>query len=185
MVGAILVQQTAWENVVKVIDDMKDRGVLDVDVMATMLQEELEEIVRPAGFYRQKSARLQHLAQHIQKNHASDPRKMLRGPTRDVRKELLSLPGIGEETSDAILLFGGGHPKFIAAAYIQRILGRLGILDSNNYGEVQRFVETALPPEPKVYARLYALMVHHARNVCRSRPQCMSCCLRDACESSE
>ena len=67
MVGAILVQQTAWENVVKVIDDMKDRGVLDVDVMATMLQEELEEIVRPAGFYRQKSARLQHLAQHIQK----------------------------------------------------------------------------------------------------------------------
>lgn len=185
MVGAVLVQQTTWESVVRVLEAMKRRGVLDVDAMAAMPRGELEELVRPAGFYRQKAARLQHLARYLRERHASDPGGILDRTTGEARSELLALPGIGEETADAMLLFGGRHPRFIAAAYVRRILDRLGLLSSDDYGEVQRFMESRVPPEAERYARFYALLVHHARTACRSRPRCAGCCLRSACPATE
>jgi endonuclease III related protein len=181
MVGAILVQQTTWESVEKVLGDMTRRGLMDVDAVAALPREELERSIRPAGFYRQTATRLQHLARYLQQHYASDPGGILNKDAGEARKELLALPGIGEETADAILLFGGKRPKFIAAAYVRRILGRMGMLHSDDYGEVQRFMEARLPPDPEEYARSYALLVHHARTACRSRPRCAGCCLRDAC----
>ena len=77
MVGAILVQQTTWESVEKVLDALKERGAMDVEAMASMPLEELQEIVRPAGFYRQKASRIQGLARYIVREHASDPRRLL------------------------------------------------------------------------------------------------------------
>jgi len=184
MVGAILVQQTTWESVVKVLESMRRRGILDVDAVASMPLGELERLVRPAGFYRQKAARLQHLARYLRERYGSDPGGILDKGTEEARAELLSLPGIGEETADAILLFGGRRPRFIAAAYVRRTFDRLGILSSSDYGEVQRFVEARVPPDPDRYARCYALLVHHARTACRSRPRCAGCCLRDACPAT-
>ena len=181
MVGAILVQQTTWESVEKVLDSLKERGAMDVGAMASLPLEELQELVRPAGFYRQKASRIKGLAIHIVQAHASDPRRLLEGDADDRRKELLAQPGIGEETADAILLFAGRRPRFIAAAYVRRLLDRLGILSSEDYGEVQRFMEAELPRDAELYVQLYALMVHHARTVCRSRPRCQACCLRDRC----
>lgn len=181
MVGAILVQQTTWESVEKVLAALKERGALDVEAMASMALEELQEIVRPAGFYRQKASRIQGLARYIVREHSSDPHRLLEGSADDGRKELLTQPGIGEETADAILLFAGRRPRFIAAAYVRRLLGRLGILSSDDYGEVQRFLESELPRDAELYMRSYALMVHHSRTVCRSRPRCHACCLGDRC----
>lgn len=181
MVGAILVQQTTWESVERVLDALKERGAMDVEAMASMPLEELQEIVRPAGFYRQKASRIQGLARYIVREHASDPRRLLEGDVEERRKELLAQPGIGEETADAILLFAGRRPKFIAAAYVRRLLDRLDILTSDDYREVQRFMESELPRDAELYMRLYALMVHHARTVCRSRPRCQACCLRARC----
>jgi len=181
MVGALLVQQTMWENVGKVLSDLKCRGLMDVQAIASMPLEDLQEVVRPAGFYRQKASRIQNLARHIVHHHSADPCRMLEKDVGECRVELLSLPGIGDETADAILLFAGRKPKFIAAAYVRRLLDRLGMISSDDYGEVQRFMESRLPLDAELYMRLYALMVHHARTVCRARPRCQDCCIRYRC----
>jgi endonuclease-3 related protein len=184
MVGALLTQQTTWESVEKVLNELRGRGLLSVPALAHLPIEELEVIVRPAGFYRQKARNIHALARYLEERYGSDPTGILAKELPDARKELLSLPGIGNETADVILLFAGSRPKFIAAVYVSRILKRMGILDADDYGEVQRFMESTILPDPRKYAHLYALMVHHARTTCRSRPKCEACFLRGECAFS-
>jgi endonuclease-3 related protein len=181
MIGAILTQQTAWENVEKVLGELKRRGLLTVDAIARMPVEELESIIRPAGFYRQKARNIKALASYLEQKHSADPMGILSKDLGEARVELLSLPGIGNETADVMLLFAGGKPCFIAAAYVSRVLGRLGILDSEDYIEVKRFMESRLEPDPAKYARYYALMVQHARATCRPEPRCATCVLSGEC----
>ena len=102
--------------------------LMDVQAIASMPLEDLQEVVRPAGFYRQKASRIQNLARHIVRHHSADPGRMLEKDAGECRVELLSLPGIGDETADAILLFAGRKPKFIVAAYVRRLLDRLGMI---------------------------------------------------------
>ncbi|HEY3419730.1 MAG TPA: hypothetical protein VGK23_04180 [Methanomassiliicoccales archaeon] len=175
MVGAILTQQTTWESVAKVLDRLREEGLLEIDRMASVETPVLESIVRPAGFYRQKARRIKALASYLVERYGSDPMRLLCGPTDSVRRELLSLEGIGKETADSIMVFGAGRGKFVAAAYSRRILKRIGVLGSDDYDDVQSFVERTLTGGPNEYRDLYALMVQHSKEVCRSVPLCAEC----------
>ncbi|MFP4169960.1 MAG: endonuclease III domain-containing protein [Methanomassiliicoccales archaeon] len=182
MVGAILTQQTAWENVAAVLDELRARGALDPWEIARMDRLELQGLIRPTGFYRQKASRLQGLASHLVDNYDSAEELLSK---RDAREELLSIRGIGKETADSILLFGGNRPVFVAAAYTARILSRTGVLPSDDYDEIQGFVEERLPMDPEVLGGLYAAMVQLGKEHCRSRPRCGGCPLSDSCPSAE
>jgi endonuclease III related protein len=181
MVGAILTQQTTWESVEKVLKELRDRALLSVKAITRLPPAELESLLRPAGFYRQKARNIRALALYLEENYDSDPNRLLSQDLFTARSELLSLPGIGNETADVILLFAGSRPKFVAAVYVSRVLKRLGIFDSDDYLEVQRFMESQVLPDPRRYAHLYALLVHHARTTCRARPRCEACFLRGEC----
>ena len=182
MVGAILVQQTSWEGVAKVLDQLRQEGLLQVDRMASCDIEALESIVRPVGFYRQKAKRIKGLAEHIRDRHGSDPMRMLEGPTEDVRGELLSLAGIGKETADSILVFAAGRAKFVAAANSARVLDRTGVFRSKDYDEIQAFVEDRLKDGPNELRDLYALIVQLSQDVCLASPKCERCPIRSECE---
>lgn len=181
MVGALLIQQTNWESVDKVLARLRSEGLLEVDSMASCEPSRLESIIRPAGFYRQKAKRIRGLAAYLRDRHGSDPRSLLGGPTESVRRELLSLEGIGGETADSILVFAAGRAKFVAAAYSVRILSRTGVFRSQDYDEVQRFVESRMPGDARGLRDLYALIVEHAREVCRAVPACDRCSLAPEC----
>lgn len=181
MVGAILTQQTSWENVSKVIDVMKGKDLLSPVRLAGIGKEELERIVRPCGFYRQKAERIQRLARFLVDKYQGAPEKLLGKDTEDARKELLSIKGIGKETADTILLFAGNHPKFVAAAYVSRIFRRTGIFDSDDYDRLQQFVEDEFSRSPEKLARLYALLIQLAKTYCKVKPLCGRCPLRNRC----
>ncbi len=182
MVGAVLTQQTNWESVTKVLGRLRSEGLLEVDQMAICSLPQLETIIRPAGFYRQKAKRVKRMAEHLRERHGSDPMTLLGGPTDEVRDELLSLEGIGKETADSILVFGAGRAKFVAAAYSARILGRTGVFRSDDYDEIQTFVEANLKGGPESFRDIYALMVQLSKDACRSIPCCERCPLRSECE---
>lgn len=181
MVGAILTQQTNWENVADSLDSLRQRGFLSPESMAIADHCEIEELVRPCGFYRQKSERLVALARYLEDEWDGDPEKMLGGDLMEVRERLLSLNGVGKETADSILLFAGGRPKFVAAAYVSRVFSRTGVLESRDYDEIQEFVEKGFSTDPKELASLYALIVQVAKTHCRTRVDCPSCPLRGEC----
>ena len=183
MVGAILTQQTNWDNVEKSLDVLRRKNMLEPDKLANADIGVLEEAIRPCGFYHQKAERIRGLAIHIQREYGGSPELLLGKDLESARQELLSLRGVGKETADSILLFAGRRPKFIAAAYVVRIMGRTGLFDSGDYDEVQRYVESGFSDDPMHLGRLYALLVQLAKTHCRSSPSCAECPLELDCRT--
>jgi len=183
VVGAILTQNTAWTNVEKAIANLKGANVLSPGGMRAIPSEELEELIRPAGFFRQKAERLQLFTEHLFEKHAGNLAAMLEGPTEEVRTRLLLLKGVGPETADSILLYAGDHPSFVVDAYTRRLFGRLGLLEGDeSYDTIRAIFMEHLPLSIDLFNEYHALIVEECKTVCRKRvPRCSDCALKDIC----
>jgi len=104
MVGAILTQRTSWRNVEKAVEALREARVLEPAELAGIRPDRLEELVRPAGYFRQKSARLLALCKWLMDRTDGDLGALAPVPTDELRAELLGIRGIGPETADSILL---------------------------------------------------------------------------------
>ena len=108
-----------------------------------------------------------------------DFRGLRAAPLGPLRRELLSVPGLGPETADAILLYGAGRPVFVADAYARRVLARHRFVPAGvNYEAARVFVEAHLPSDPALFNELHALLVAVAKSNCRTVPICATCPLR-------
>ena len=126
MVGAVLVQSTAWRNVERAIANLKSAGTLSPAAIRDMSLHTLEELIRPSGFYRVKAKRLRALCEYLGDRCADSIELLARRPTHDLRRELLAVYGVGEETADDILLYALGRPVFVIDAFTRRVFHRLG-----------------------------------------------------------
>ncbi len=183
MVGAVLTQNTAWGNVERALENLKAAGVFSPAGLYSLPQEELERLLRPAGTYRVKAARLRALLEYLFHRHGGDPTALSRGNWTTLREELLAVPGIGCETADSILLYAAGRPTFVVDAYTRRLLGRLGLLPAPpSYENIRALFMAHLPPDPNLYGEYHALIVRHGKERCRkARPRCPGCPLAFCC----
>ncbi|MBF0311127.1 MAG: hypothetical protein HQL56_16550 [Magnetococcales bacterium] len=175
MVGAVLVQNTAWQQAAKVVAALDERGLLDFAALRGLPEEQGWELLRPAGFFRQKMRRLQALARFFAAFDDS-PARFFALPGAEQRLALLGIHGIGPETADSILCYGARLPLFVVDAYTWRLWERLGwAARSTPYAEMQRRVQEAMPAEAAVLGELHALIVALAKAHCLSRPRCQGC----------
>jgi len=145
VVGAYLTQNTAWTNVEKALTNLRAAGVLSVKGIRAVSMVELEGLIRPAGYFRQKAKRLKLFVRFLDNRYRGSLARMFATPTSQVREELLSLNGVGPETADSILLYAGNHPVFVVDAYTRRIVERHELLpDGAAYEEIQRLFQEAL-----------------------------------------
>lgn len=183
MVGAVLVQSTAWANVERAIANLRDAAALSPSAIRELDGAELEALIKPSGFYRVKARRLRALCDFVGARFADDLDAMRRAPADSLRREILAVNGVGEETADDILLYALGVPVFVIDAYTRRVFGRLGTLDPNaRYADLQRIFHAALPRDDALFNEYHALIVRHAVERCRKRaPLCAGCPLADGC----
>lgn len=167
--GAILVQQTRWESVEKVLGDLKKKGLMDPKAMASLPLEELQDFIRPAGFYRQKARYLHGIASYFSKHPLERAFKM---PAGRLRKEMLALDGVGKETADAIILYAAGRPTFVVDSYAKRMFGCLGL--EGSYGKLQSALERTLGDDLHVYKQYHGLIVEHGKRYCNKK-RCGEC----------
>jgi endonuclease-3 related protein len=145
VVGAFLTQNTAWANVEKAMAQLRRARVLSLTGIRNMPLPQLEQLIRSAGYFRQKAARLKNFVAYLDERHAGSLHRMFARPTAELREQLLALNGIGPETADAILLYAGNHPVFVVDAYTRRILDRHRILPPNApYDDIRNLFEGAL-----------------------------------------
>ena len=143
--GALLTQNTAWKNVERALANLRARKALSVAAIRALPITDLEQLVRPSGYFRQKAARLKTFVAYLDSTHRGSLQRMFAQPTSRLREELLALNGIGPETADAILLYAGNHPVFVVDAYARRIFRRHGLIgEKASYEEVRSAVESAL-----------------------------------------
>lgn len=147
IVGAYLTQNTAWTNVERALANLRAERLLSVNGIRRVSLAQLERLIRPAGYFRQKAKRLKLFVAFLDQQYAGSLAKMFARPTDKLREELLNLHGIGPETADSILLYAGNHPVFVVDAYTRRILDRHRILpEETAYEEIGELFERALAP---------------------------------------
>jgi len=176
MVGAVLTQRTNWGNVVKAMDGLKSADLLDPHALAAAEPERLEELIRPTGYYRQKTARLLRLVRWLLELGDGDVAQLDAVPTDELRAELLRLSGIGPETADSILLYALDRPTFVIDAYTKRVVVRHGLLDADcGYEELKDLFESCLPDDLDLFRDYHAQLVEVGKRYCRPRPRCDGC----------
>jgi len=145
IVGAYLTQNTAWTNVEKALANLRRARRLTIDGIRRSPLQQLEQLIRPSGYFRQKAERLQSFVKFLDARYHGSLTRMFEQPTAQLRDELLGLNGVGPETADSILLFAGNHPVFVVDAYTRRILERHGITSPGaSYAEIRELMEDAL-----------------------------------------
>jgi endonuclease-3 related protein len=147
IVGAYLTQNTSWTNVEKALTNLRSAHLLSVSGIRRASLAELERLIRPAGYFRQKAKRLKIFVAFLDQQYQGSLTKLFAQPTEKLREELLNLHGVGPETADSILLYAGNHPVFVVDAYTRRILTRHEILpEEAAYDEIRELLERALAP---------------------------------------
>jgi endonuclease-3 related protein len=174
IIGAVLTQNTAWRNVEKALENLKRYGELSLGFVRQASAKELEELIRPSGFYRLKAQRLKHVAEFF------NPTDLVEKVSRE---GLLKVKGIGKETADAILLYAGGRLSFVIDAYTKRLFKRLYGLDGG-YEDLKTYVEENIPKDLTIYKEFHALIDEHAKTYCKSIPRCGGCFLKNFCLSA-
>lgn len=181
VIGAILTQNTAWVNVEQAISSLKSENLLDAECLITLPGDKLENLIRPAGYFRQKTERLKAISQLIIEDFDGDLDSLFSQPLQKARRTLLAVKGLGPETADSILLYAGEKPIFVIDAYTKRISHRLGLTDREKYRDLQRLFERNLPLDIGLYQEFHALLVALGKNNCRKVPQCGPCPLGEDC----
>jgi endonuclease-3 related protein len=178
IIGAILTQSTAWTNVEKALANLKASGKLAPEALRKMPMAELTGLIRPCGYYNVKARRLKAIVNFLGENFDDDLDRLFENETDALRKKLLGIYGIGEETADAILLYASGKPVFVIDAYTRRIIDRMGLAPTtHNYISYQMLFTKNLPADAKMFNEFHALFVRHAKEVCGKQPLCERCCL--------
>lgn len=139
--------------------------------------EELEELVRSTGFFRNKARSLSGLGRALTKDH--------RGQVPSTMAELTALPGVGRKTANVVLGNAFGIDEGVVVdTHVQRISKLLGLTDQKTPEKIERDLMEWVP---KTDWTLWAhLLILHGRNVCKARrPACGDCVLIDLCPSAE
>lgn len=173
--GAILTQNTAWPSVEKSLLNLSKAGNLSPELIISMSDEKLKEMIRPSGYYNQKTRYIKNFAVFYQNLNNKMP----------TRKELLSQLGVGPETADSILLYAFGQPEFVVDAYTKRIFSALGLFkEAAKYEDVKMIFEESLRKNVSkkdllmVYQEYHALIVEHAKRCYSKKPFGRDCWLK-------
>ena len=178
-VGAILAQNTAWSNVERAIERLKARRLLDARRLRALPSAELARLIRPSGTYRVKARRLKAFLDVLWQRFGGGFARLRLRPLAELRADLLSVPGIGPETADAILLYAAGRPVFVVDAYTRRVLARHRLVPPDiGYEPLRALFERHLPSDSVLFNEYHALLVAVGKRYCRRRPLCGSCPLR-------
>jgi len=176
LIGAVLVQNTSWQNAEKAIDRLRRDDLLEPHALHAVPLEELEELIRPAGYYRIKARRLCSLLRFLVERYNGSLEAMFQTGLADLREELLKIKGVGPETADSILLYAGGLPVFVVDAYTHRVLARHGWIGFDaDYYQTQDHFFSGLPQDAALYNEYHALLVEVGKQHCRKQPRCEGC----------
>jgi endonuclease III related protein len=172
MIGAILTQQTRWENVERALRELHRKDLCTMSAIHLADGRDIEEAIRCTGFYRIKAGRLKALAAFVEDY--GGVQRMEAVPTNILREDLLAVYGIGEETADSILCYGFSRPSFVIDAYTDRIVRCAGVTGPRN--QLKALFESVLPKDNEACRQTHAHIVEYAKEFC-GKKRCDGCIL--------
>ena len=140
--------------------------------LAKATTRELEPMILSTGFYRAKSKSLLGMAQALVERHGGEvPADM---------DKLVELPGVGRKTANVVLGHALGVPGLPVDRHVLRVANRIGIAESDDPEVVEQQLCAAMPRDR--WTRTSDTLILHGRRICRPKPLCDQCVVRDDCD---
>lgn len=153
IIGAILTQRTNWKNVELAMKNLKAKKLNSLKRIYRAGQQKIATLIKPAGFFKQKSNYLCNVAEFFVANDVK---------TKDapqLRNELLDVKGVGPETADSILLYALDKPVFVIDEYTRRLVKKHALSENLSYEYLQKLFESELEKSYELYQDFHALIV--------------------------
>jgi endonuclease-3 len=170
LVATILSAQCTDERVNQVTPALFKRYP-DASALAKATTGELEPQIQSTGFFRAKSRSLAGMAAGVLERHGGEIPKTM--------QELVSLPGVGRKTANVVLGHALGVPGLPVDRHVLRVSNRIGIASGDDPEIVEQQLTAAMPP--KDWTRTSDTLILHGRRICKPRPLCDRCVVREAC----
>eukprot|EP00828_Plagiopyla_frontata_P013354 TRINITY_DN17891_c0_g1_i1.p2 TRINITY_DN17891_c0_g1~~TRINITY_DN17891_c0_g1_i1.p2 ORF type:complete len:231 (+),score=50.08 TRINITY_DN17891_c0_g1_i1:195-887(+) len=179
-IGAILTQNTNWQNVEKAIENLKAARLLDARAMHGVAVTELAELIRPAGYFNIKARRIFNFLNFLRDEADYDMEALKTRSLDAIRPMILGVNGIGQETADSILLYALEYPTFVVDTYTARMMDRHGLSwEDIDYNDLQAIFMDALPQNVALYNEYHALIVRVGKDWCKKKAGlCATCPLQ-------
>lgn len=171
LVATILSAQCTDERVNKVTPALFTQYP-DARALAKATTGELEPQIQSTGFFRAKSRSLTGMATALVERHG--------GEVPDTMDALVGLPGVGRKTANVVLGHALGVPGLPVDRHVLRVTNRIGIARSDDPEVVEEQLGGALPP--KEWTRASDTLILHGRRICRPKPLCDRCVVREVCD---
>jgi len=180
IVGAILTQNTNWENVKKALTNLKRKKYLSPQAFRNISHSKLASLIKPAGYFNVKAKRLKSFVSFLFKEYEGYLHKMGKEDCLILRRKLLAVNGIGPETADSILLYAFDKPVFVVDSYTRRVLYRHNIIGPDeDYHTIQTMFMRSLKRDMQMFNEYHALIVRLGKDYCKMKPRCEQCVLNN------
>jgi endonuclease III len=171
LVATILSAQSTDQRV-NIVTPALFRRYPDARALAGAVAPELEKLILSTGFFRQKSKALIGMSQQLLADHGGEV-------PADMAK-LTTLPGVGRKTANVVLGHALGVPGLPVDRHVLRVSNRIGIAEGDDPVAVEQQLCSRLPPE--MWTLASDVQILHGRRVCRPKPLCDECSIRDDCD---
>ncbi len=186
VLGAYLTQNSAWKAVERSLENLRAAGALSVEGLRAIPMAKLRQLIRPSGFIVRKAPALKAFVKMLDQEFGGSPDAMAAMPTAELRERLLELPGVGNETADAILLYALGHTVPVADEYLRRIAKRHGLVElpagrrQIPYDALADLLRRAFEGDPaesraQLFNEFHALTVAVGKAHCGKTARCEGC----------
>lgn len=179
-IGAILTQNTSWKNVEIAIVNLNKENLIDIRKIKKVDKKKLARLIKSSGYYNQKAIKVKTFAKYVAENYKGNLKEFFRKDVERLRKELLTIKGIGNETADSIILYAANKPIFVVDAYTKRIFKRLGYKEET-YEELQNLFMENLEKDTNLFNEYHALLVELGKKICKTKPICSKCPIKELC----
>ena len=171
LVGTILSQRTRDEMTEKATDQLFAEYP-DARALAEADPTEVERLIRPVGFYRQKTLQIQRASRILVERYG--------GAVPSTYEELMALPQVGSKTANCVLVYGFGIPRIPVDTHVHRVSNRLGLVTAKTPEKTEAALMAAVPR--RYWLQVNELFIEFGKDVCRPiRPRCEACSFRAFC----
>ena len=166
--GAILTQNTHWQNVKKSLSSLAASNLISIQRLLQSRPAQIALAIKSVGYYNQKAKYLKNFAVFLLEHPFSELEDL---PSVTCRNWLLSIKGVGPETADCILLYALKKLSFVVDTYTRRIFANLGIVEQHtSYQNIKNLCESSLPEDLPLYQEYHALLVNHGKRFYSKKP---------------
>jgi endonuclease-3 len=184
LIITIISQNTADKNTDIAFTRLKQCFSITPKILAEIGSAQIEECIKPAGLYKNKTRTIQTASKTIQEKYGGSLNTILTLPFEEARKTLTNMPGVGPKTADVVLLFSAQKPTIPVDTHVNRVSKRLGIAPKTGDYEVVRLSLQKLFAETD-YLFVHQLLIGLGRQFCKAqKPICNACPINKYCETN-